>query len=169
MGFGVLFRCDLSSSPSITSRSERACSKRVGFLMSMARNESPSERCERLALWTMRRACGGHLQIGEPGSTIVRLVAVGFIEGQMTLYRGPLETVEAFQYQAALETMDFKYPFRDWLRDVVTVRENAILQLDTDFGLVWVKPGQWVVKHSRGNLDILDPEEFHRRYRAVSD
>jgi hypothetical protein len=96
-------------------------------------------------------------------------VAVGFIEGQMTLYRGTLETVEAFQYQAALETMDFKYPFPDWLRDVVTVRENAILLLDTDFGLVWVKPGQWVVKHSRGNLDILDPEEFHRRYRAVSD
>ena len=99
------------------------------------------------------------------------------IEGQMTLYRGTLETVEAFQYQAALETMDFKYPFPDWLRDVVpdwlrdvvTVRENAILQLDTDFGVVWVKPGQWVVKHSRGNLDILEPEEFHRRYRAVSD
>jgi hypothetical protein len=137
--------------------------------MSMARNESSSERCERLAPWTMRRACGGHLQIGEPGSTIAQIVAVGFIEGQMTLYRGTLETVEAFQYQAALETMDFKYPFPDWLRDVVTVRENAILQLDTDFGLVWVKPGQWVVKHSRGNLDILDPEEFHRRYRAVSD
>ena len=169
MGFGVLFRCNLSPSPSVTSRSERACSKRVGFLMSMARNESSSERCERLAPWTMQRACGGHLQIGEPGSTIAQLVAVGFIEGQMTLYRGTLETVEAFQYQAALETMDFKYPFPDWLRDVVTVRENAILQLDTDFGLVWVRPGQWVVKHSRGNLDILDPEEFHRRYRAVSD
>jgi hypothetical protein len=109
-----------------------------------------------------------HLQIGEPGSTIARLVAVGCIEGQMTLYRGKLETVEAFHYQAALETMDFKYPFPDWLRDVVTVRENAILQLDTDC-LVWVKPGQWVVKHSSGNLDILDPEEFHRRYKAVSD
>ena len=85
----------------------------------------------------------------------------------MTLYRGKLETVEAFHYQAALETMDFKYPFPDWLRDVVTVRENAILQLDTD--CLRVKPGQWVVKHNRGNLDILDPEEFHRRYKAVSD
>jgi hypothetical protein len=137
--------------------------------MSMACNELSSERCERLALGKMRRARGGHLQIGEPGSTIARLVAVGFIEGQMTLYRRKLETVEAFHYEAALETMDFKYPFPDWLRDMVTVRENAILQLDTDFGLVWVKPGQWVVKHSRGNLDILDPEEFHRSYRAVSD
>ena len=136
--------------------------------MNMARNESSSERCERWAPLPMRRACGSHLQIGEPGSTIARLVAVGCIEGQMTLYRGKLETVEAFHYQAALETMDFKYPFPDWLRDVVTVRENAILQLDTDC-LVWVKPGQWVVKHSRGNLDILDPEEFHRRYKAVSD
>jgi hypothetical protein len=48
----------------------------------------------------------------------------------MTLYRRMLETVEAFHYEAALETMDFKYPFPDWLRDVVTVRENAILQLD---------------------------------------
>ena len=137
--------------------------------MSMARNELSSERCERLAPWTMRRACGRHLQIGEPGSTIAQLVAVGFIEGQMTLYRGTLETVEAFQYQAALETMDFKYPFPDWLKNMVTVRENAILQLDTDSGLVRVKPGQWVVKDRRDNLHILDPEEFHRRYRAVSD
>ena len=87
----------------------------------------------------------------------------------MTLYRRKLETVEAFHYEAALETMDFKYPFPDWLRDVVTVRENAILQLDTDFGVVWVRPGQWVVKDSSGNLHILDPEEFHRRYSAVSD
>ena len=87
----------------------------------------------------------------------------------MTLYRGTLETVEAFQYQAALETMDFKYPFPDWLRDMVTVRENAILQLDTDSGLVWVKPGQWVVKDRRNNLHILDPEQFHRNYEAVSE
>ena len=47
----------------------------------------------------------------------------------MTLYRGKLATVEAFHYEAALETMDFKYPFPDWLKDMVTVRENAILQL----------------------------------------
>ena len=96
-------------------------------------------------------------------------MVVGFIEWQMTLYRSKLETVEAFHYEAALETMDFKYPFPDWLKDMVRVRENAILQLDTDIGLVWVKPGQWVVKHSKSNLDILDPEEFHRRYKAVSD
>jgi hypothetical protein len=76
---------------------------------------------------------------------------------------------EAFHYEAALETMDFKYPFPDWLKDMVTVRENAILHLDTDFGLVRVKPGQWVVKDSSGNLHILDPEEFHKRYEAASD
>jgi hypothetical protein len=56
---------------------------------------------------------------------------------------------------------------------MVTMRENAILQLDTNSGLVGVKPGQWVVKDSRDNLHInlhiLDPEEFHRRYEAVSD
>ena len=72
----------------------------------------------------------------------------------MTLYRRKLETVEAFHYEAALETMDFKYPFPDWLKDMVTVRENAILHLDTDFRLVRVKPGQWVVKDSSGNLHI---------------
>lgn len=82
----------------------------------------------------------------------------------MTLYRRKLETVEAFHYEAALETMDFKYPFPDWLKDMVTVRENAILHLDTR-----VKPGQWVVKDSSGNLHILDPEEFHKRYEAASD
>ena len=87
----------------------------------------------------------------------------------MTLYRRKLETVEAFHYEAALETMDFKYPFPDWLKDMVTVRENAILHLDTDFGLVRVKPGQWVVKDRRNNLHILDPEEFHRNYEAVSE
>jgi hypothetical protein len=64
--------------------------------------------------------------------------------------------------------MDFKYPFPDWLKDMVTVREKDIL-LDTDFGLVCVKPGQWVVKDSSGNLHILDPEEFHKRYEAASD
>ena len=87
----------------------------------------------------------------------------------MTLYRRNLETVEAFHYEAALETMDLKYPFPDWLKKIVTVRENAILQLDTDSGLVWVKPGQWVVKDSRDNLHILDPEEFHGSYEAASD
>ena len=84
----------------------------------------------------------------------------------MTLYRRKLETVEAFHYEAALETMDFKYPFPDLLK---AVRENAILHLDTDFGLVRVKPGQWVVKDSSGNLHILDPEEFHKRYEAAGD
>jgi len=87
----------------------------------------------------------------------------------MTLYRGKLETVEAFHYEAALETMDFKYPFPDWWIKMVRGRENAILQLDTDSGLVWVKPGQWVVKDRRNNLHILDPEEFHRNYEAVSE
>jgi hypothetical protein len=89
----------------------------------------------------------------------------------MTLYRNRrnLETVEAFHYEAALETMDFKYPFPDWLKEMVTVRENAILQLDTDSGLVWVKPGQWVVKDSRGDLHILAQEEFHRSYQALSE
>ena len=85
----------------------------------------------------------------------------------MTLYRSKLETVEAFRYQAALETMDFKYPFPDWLKDIVTVRENAILHLDTDFGLVGVKPGQWVVKDRMDDLHILDPEEFHRSYQVL--
>ena len=87
----------------------------------------------------------------------------------MTLYRGKLETVEAFHYEAALETMDFNYPFPDWLKELVTVRENAVLQIDTNFGIVGVKPGQWVVKDSRGNLHILDPEEFHRKYEAAGD
>ncbi len=61
--------------------------------------------------------------------------------------------VEAFHYEAALESMDLKLSFPDWLKKMVTVRENAILQLDTDSGLVRVKPGQWVVKDSSGNLE----------------
>jgi hypothetical protein len=85
----------------------------------------------------------------------------------MTLYRSKLETVEAFHYQAAIETMDFKYPFPDWLKDMVTVRENAVLQVDTDFGLVWVRPGQWVVKHNRGNLDNWSQKNFTEDIRPL--
>jgi hypothetical protein len=87
----------------------------------------------------------------------------------MTLYRSKLETVEAFRYQAGLETMDFKYPFPDWLKNRVTVGENAVLKLDTGYGLLWVKPGQWVVKDRRDNLHILDPEEFHRSYQVLRE
>jgi hypothetical protein len=78
----------------------------------------------------------------------------------MTLYRRNLETVEAFHYEAALETMDLKYPFPDWLKKMVTVRENAILQLDTDSGLVWVKPGQWVVKRQQGQSTHIGPRRI---------
>jgi hypothetical protein len=87
----------------------------------------------------------------------------------MTLYRGEHETVEAFRYQAAIQTMDFKYPFPDWLKNRVTVIEDKILQLDTYTGLVLVKPGQWVVKDRRDNLHVLDPEEFHRNYKVLSE
>ena len=87
----------------------------------------------------------------------------------MTLYRRNLETVEAFHYESALETMDFKYPFPDWLKNRVTVKENAILQLDTGSALVSVKPGQWVVKDRSDNLHILDSEEFHKSYEALRE
>ena len=87
----------------------------------------------------------------------------------MTLYRGEHETVEAFRYQAAIKTMDFKYPFPDWLENRVTIMENNILQLDTHSGLVLVKTGQWVVKDRRDNLHVLDPEEFHRSYKVLSE
>jgi hypothetical protein len=85
---------------------------------------------------------------------------------RMTLYRSKLETVEAFHFQAAYQTMDSKYPFPDWLKNRVTVREN-ILQLETPAGMVSVKPGQWILKDKRDNLHVLDPDEFHRSYRAL--
>jgi hypothetical protein len=86
----------------------------------------------------------------------------------MTLYRGKLGTVEAFRYQAAYRTMDGKYPFPDWLENRATL-EESILQLDTPSGLVLVRPGQWIVKDKRDNLHILDPEEFHKSYKALID
>jgi hypothetical protein len=86
----------------------------------------------------------------------------------MTLYRRKLQSVEAVHYESALETMDFKYPFPDWLKDFVTVKENSLLQLHTDSGFIWMKPGQWVVKDGRHNLQILDPEEFLISYKAVT-
>jgi hypothetical protein len=86
----------------------------------------------------------------------------------MTLYRSNLGMVEAFRYLTGIQTMDFKYPFPDWLEDRVTVRDN-VLQLNTQSGLVLVQPGQWVVKDKRDTLQILDPEEFHRTYKAVRE
>ena len=40
----------------------------------------------------------------------------------MTLYRSKTRTVDAFRYQSGLETMDFKYPYPDWLEGHVVVR-----------------------------------------------
>jgi hypothetical protein len=84
----------------------------------------------------------------------------------MTLYRGRLGTVEAFRYQAGYQTMDFKYPFPDWLRDKVTVKDN-ILQIDIHSHVLLVKFGQWIVKDKRDILHILDPDEFHKNYEAL--
>jgi hypothetical protein len=79
-----------------------------------------------------------------------------------TLSRKP-GTVETFRYEAAIRTMDGKYPFPDWLKNRVTVEEN-ILQLDTSSGLILVKPGQWIVKDNSDNLHVLEPEDFHQSY-----
>ena len=87
----------------------------------------------------------------------------------MTLYRKNLETVGAFHYEAALETMDFKYPFPDWLQRIVTVRENSVLQLETGSGVLLLKPGQWVIKDKMDNLHVLNPDDFHRSYKALSE
>jgi hypothetical protein len=81
----------------------------------------------------------------------------------VTLYRGKLGTVEAFRYEAAIRTMDGKYPFPDWLKNRVTFEEN-ILQLDTPSGLILVKPRQWIVKDNSDNLHVLEPEDFHQSY-----
>ena len=62
----------------------------------------------------------------------------------MTLYRRKPETVEAFHYQSDLETMDFKYPYPDWLEGYRVVRGEFGLDLYTKFGKVTVRPGQWI-------------------------
>jgi hypothetical protein len=87
----------------------------------------------------------------------------------LTLYRGKLGTVEAFRYLAAIRTMDGKYPFPDWLKNRVITVEGNILQLDTRSGLVLTKPGQWIVKDSSDNLQVMEPEEFHKNYKALTD
>jgi len=86
----------------------------------------------------------------------------------MTLYRSKTETVEAFCYLADLETMDFRYPYPDWLEGCVVVRGEFGLDLDTKFGKVTVRPGQWIVNAGNGNIQVLDPEVFHARYEAVT-
>jgi hypothetical protein len=79
----------------------------------------------------------------------------------MTLYRRKPETVEAFHYQSDLETMDFKYPYPDWLEGYRVVRGEFGLDVYTKFGKVTVRPGQWIVNAGNGNIHVLGPEVFH--------
>ena len=86
----------------------------------------------------------------------------------MTLYRSKKETVDAFRYQSGLETMDFKYPYPDWLEGYVVARGEFGLELCTKFGKVTVRPGQWIVNAGNGKIHVLNPEVFHAEYEAVA-
>jgi hypothetical protein len=86
----------------------------------------------------------------------------------MTLYQSKTGTVDAFRYQSGLETMDFRYPYPDWLEGHVVVRREFGLDLNTKFGKVTVRPGQWIVNAGNGNIHVLDPEVFHAEYEAVT-
>ena len=86
----------------------------------------------------------------------------------MTLYRSKTETVDAFLYQSDLETMDFRYPYPDWLKGYVVARGEFGLELHTTFGKVTVRPGQWIVNAGNGNIHVLNPEVFHAEYEAVT-
>ncbi len=86
----------------------------------------------------------------------------------MTLCRSKTGIVDAFRYQSGLETMDFKYPYPDWLERHVVVRGEFGLDLSTKFGKVTVQPGQWIVNAGNGNLHVLDPDAFHAEYEAVT-
>ena len=86
----------------------------------------------------------------------------------MTLYRSKTGTVDAFRYQPGLETMDFKYPYPDWLEGYVVVRGEFGLDLNTRFGKVTVRPGHWIVDAGNGKLRVLNPEVFHAEYEAVT-
>ena len=87
----------------------------------------------------------------------------------MTLYRSKTETVEAFRYLADLETMDFRYPYPDWLEGCVVVRGEFGLELNTKFGKLTVRPGQWILNAGNGNIQVLSPEAFDAEYKAVRD
>lgn len=87
---------------------------------------------------------------------------------RMTLYRSKTETVDAFRYQSGLETMDFKYPYPDWLEGYVVARGDFGLELSTKFGKVTVRPGQWIVNDRNGKIHVLNPEVFHAEYEAVT-
>ncbi|MGA8433216.1 MAG: hypothetical protein WB713_00170 [Methyloceanibacter sp.] len=86
----------------------------------------------------------------------------------MTLYRSKIETVDAFRYQSGLETMDFKYPYPDWLEGYVVARGEFGLELSTKIGKVTVRPGQWIVKAGNRKIHILNQDAFHAEYEAVT-
>jgi hypothetical protein len=86
----------------------------------------------------------------------------------MTLYRSKTETVEAFRYLSDVETMDFKYPYPDWLEAYVVARGEFGLDLSPTSGKVTVRPGQWIVHAGNGDIRVLDAEVFHARYKALT-
>ena len=86
----------------------------------------------------------------------------------MTLYRSKTESVEAFLYQPGLETMDFRYPYPDWLKGYVVARGEFGLDLHTTSGKVTVRPGQWIVHAGNGHIHVLEPDVFHARYKALT-
>ena len=86
----------------------------------------------------------------------------------MTLYRSNAEIVEAFRYLPDLETMDFKYPYPDWLEGHVVVRGEFGLELNTKSGKVTVRPGQWIVHAGNGDIHVLEPGVFHAKYKALT-
>jgi hypothetical protein len=86
----------------------------------------------------------------------------------MTLYRSKTETVDAFRYQSGLETMDFKYPYPDWLEGYVVACGESGLELYIKFGKVTVRPGQWIVNAGNGKIRVLNPEVFHAEYKLVT-
>lgn len=91
---------------------------------------------------------------------------------EMTLYRRIPEVVEAFHYEASLETMDRRYPLPDWLVESAEIIPDGptrkIIQVRPKLGnYLYVYPGQWVIRYKNGGYQVLNKKEFLQKFEAM--
>jgi hypothetical protein len=83
----------------------------------------------------------------------------------MTLYRRRAITVEAFQWQPEVLTMEDKHPIPDWLLKKCVVTDSK-LEIFTPVGMITCQAGDWVVQ-DRKNLRVVDQETFDALFELI--
>lgn len=86
-------------------------------------------------------------------------------------FRQKLETVDAFQLTRATWDDRPSWPtwFSQWIRQGRRMRfDEGPRWQDPLEGPMRAEPGDWIVRHGNGEMEVLSPEGFARRYDPVA-